>query len=317
MKLKTKICDLLHIEHPILQGGMAWIAGGKLAAAVSAAGGLGIIGGGTASPSWLENEIIIARKLTTKHIGVNLMLTGPHVKEHLDLVIREKIPVVTTGGGNPGPYMEALKNAGIKIIPVVAAVALAKRLERLGADALIVEGTESGGHIGEMTTMCLVPLIADEVTIPIIAAGGIYDARGLVAALALGAEGVQMGTRFICAQETDVHPAYQEKIIKARDRSTVVCGLTTRHPVRAIQNPFARDFLQAEREGRNKEELSLLGQGKYPLAAVEGNVDQGSLLAGQISAMVKHVQPAGDIIEEIAAEAHVIIKRLGGLSWPS
>jgi len=311
MHIHTSVCDLLGIEYPLIQGGMAWIAGGRLAAAVSEAGGMGTIGSGNSPASWLQEEIRIAREMTSRNFAVNLVLTSPYLEENLELIIREKIPVVSTGGGNPGPYMAKLKEAGTKVVPVVASVALARRLERLGADALVIEGMESGGHVGEMTTMCIVPMVADEVKIPIVAAGGIADGRGFVAALALGAQGAQLGTRFICAQEANVHPAYQEKVIKTRDRATVVCGLSTGHPVRAIQNPFVREYLKAEKEGADIEALMKLGAGRYPLAAVEGNMDQGSIMAGQIAGLVKKVQPASEIVHEIMAEALVILRKLG------
>lgn len=313
MTIHTSICDLFGIKYPIVQGGMAWIAGGKLAAAVSEAGGMGTIGCGNSPASWLKQEIAMAREITTRNFAVNLVLTSPYLEENIELIIKEKIAVVATGGGNPGPYMAKFKEAGIKVMPVVASVALAKRLERLGADALVVEGVESGGHVGEMTTMCLVPMVADEVKIPIIAAGGIADGRGLVAALALGAQGGQLGTRFICAREANVHPAYQEKVIRTRDRSTVVCGVSTGHPVRAIQNSFSREYLKAEKEGADKEFLMKLGSGRYPSAAVDGDMENGSILAGQIVGLVKQVQSSAEIVEEIMAEAVIILRKLGGL----
>ena len=251
----SRICKMLHIEYPLLQGAMAWIAGGKLVAAVSEAGAMGVIGTGSMNAQWLKEQIDIVRSLTSNPFAVNLMLTSPYVEEIAELVIKEKISAVTTGGGNPGPYMSALKNSGIKVIPVVASVALAKRLERLGADALIAEGMESGGHIGEITTMCLVPMIADAVKVPVIAAGGIADGRGFMAAMALGAEGVQVGTRFICAAECDVHQAYQEKVLSARDRATRVCGTRTGHPVRALHNKFTRQYLEEELKGCSKNYL--------------------------------------------------------------
>ena len=312
MLIHTSLCDLLEINYPLIQGGMAWIAGGKLAAAVSEAGGMGTIGSGNAPSSWLQEEIRIAREITSRNFAVNLVLTSPFLSENLELIIREKIPVVATGGGNPGPLMAKFKEAGIKIVPVVAAVALARRLERLGADALVIEGVESGGHVGEMTTMCIVPMVADEVKIPIIAAGGIADGRGVAAALALGAQGAQLGTRFICAQEANVHPAYQDKVIKVRDRSTVVCGVSTGHPVRAIQNTFTRAYLKAEKEGADKEVLMQLGSGRYPMAAVDGDMENGSILAGQISGIVKKVQPAAVIIKEIMTETVAILDKMGG-----
>lgn len=313
MKIHTSICDLFNIEYPLIQGGMAWIAGGRLAAAVSEAGGMGTIGCGNAPPTWLKEQIDIARSITSRNFAVNLVLTSPYVKENAELIIREKIPVVATGGGNPGPLMAGFKEAGVKVMPVVASVALAKRLGRLGADALVVEGVESGGHVGEMTTICIVPMVADEVRIPIVAAGGIADGRGIVAALALGAQGAQMGTRFICAVETDVHPNYQEKVIKTRDRSTVVCGETTGHPVRAIQNPFTHEYLKAERAGADIEILEKLGTGRYPMAAVQGDMQNGSILCGQIVGLVKKVQPAAEIVQEVMAEAVELLHKLGGI----
>ncbi|HRY13703.1 MAG TPA: nitronate monooxygenase [Syntrophomonadaceae bacterium] len=313
MRIHTSICDLFNIEHPVIQGGMAWIAGGRLAAAVSEAGGMGTIGCGNAPADWLKQQIDIARGITSRNFAVNLVMTSPYLQENLELIVREKIPVVATGGGNPGPYMAGLKEAGIKVMPVVASVALAKRLERLGADAFVVEGVESGGHVGEMTTICIVPMVADAVKVPIVAAGGIADGRGLVAALALGAKGAQMGTRFICAQETDVHPNYQEKVIKTRDRSTVVCGETTGHPVRAIQNPFTHEYLKAEKSGADADTLQKMGIGRYPLAAVEGDMINGSILCGQVVGLVKQVQPAAQIVEEVISEAVVWLQKAGGL----
>jgi len=274
---------------------------------------MGTIGSGNSPPSWLREQIGIAREITSRNFAVNLVLTSPYLEENLALIIKEKIPVVATGGGNPGPFMAKFKEAGIKVMPVVASVALAKRLERLGADALVVEGVESGGHVGEMTTMCIVPMVADEVKIPIIAAGGIADGRGVAAALALGAQGAQLGTRFICAEEANVHPAYQEKVIKTRDRATVVCGVSTGHPVRAIQNSFAREYLKMERDGADKEVLIKLGSGRYPLAAVDGDMENGSILAGQIVGLVKQVQRSSQIVDEIMAETVLILKKLGGL----
>lgn len=313
MLIKTSICDLFGIQYPIIQGGMAWIAGGRLAAAVSEAGGLGTIGSGSAPAAWLQQEIHIARDITSRPFAINLELSSPNLQENLELIIREKIPIVATGGGNPGPFIAKFKEAGIKVMPVVASVALAKRLERLGADVLVAEGSESGGHVGEMSTMSLVPMVVDEVKVPVVAAGGIADGRGLVAALALGAQGVQLGTRFICTPEVNVHSAYQEKVIKSKDRATVVCGITTGHPVRAIHNTFTREYLLNERAGAEKEELQKLGAGRYPLAAVDGDVDNGSVLAGQIVGLVKQVQPSAEIIQEIMAETLVILKKLGDI----
>ncbi len=311
MRFRTRLCDLLNIEYPIIQGAMAWIAGGRLAAAVSEAGGLGVIGTGDGDRAWLEREIELARRRTQKPFAVNLMLASPHVEEIVDLVIKAQIPVVTTGGGNPGRYMESLKNAGIKVLPVVASLALARRLSRLGADAIIAEGSESGGHVGEMSTMCLVPMVVDAVDGPVVAAGGIADGRGVMAALALGAEGVQLGTRFVCAQECDVHPLYQEKIIKARDRDTVV---STLHPVRAIHNRFTREYLKLETAGGNRELLEEMGRGRYPRAALQGEVNEGTILAGQICGLVNQVQPAADIVNEIIKDAIAVRQRMEGIS---
>lgn len=313
MLFRTPLCDLLGIEYPLLQGGMVWIAGGRLAAAVSEAGGLGIIGGAGAGPERIKEQITLARSLTERPFGVNLMLAAPNMDQVMELIVQEKVPVVTTGGGNPGRYMETLKNAGIKVIPVVASVALAKRLARLGADAIIAEGTESGGHIGEMTTMCLVPMVVDAVDVPVIAAGGIADGRGFMAGLALGAQGVQMGTRFICARECDVHSAYQEKIIKAKDRDTQICGVTTGHPVRALHNRFTRQYLQCEKQGMSKEDLEELGRGRFPAAALHGDVEEGTILSGQICGLVKKVEPAADIVADIIEQAIEVKKRLGGI----
>ncbi|MBO8158272.1 enoyl-[acyl-carrier-protein] reductase FabK [Thermosyntropha sp.] len=299
----NRLCRLLNIKYPLFQGGMAWIAGGRLAAAVSNAGGLGIIGAGGAEASWLEEQIKLVKEKTDRPFGVNLMLALPNIEELIDVVVREKVPAVTTGAGNPGIYMEKFKEAGIKVIPVVASVALAKRLVRLGADAVIAEGMESGGHIGEMSTMCLVPMICDAVDVPVIAAGGVADGRGFMAAFALGAEGVQIGTRFICSEECEVHPAYQEKVLKARDRATVICGTVTNHPVRAIHNKFTRHYLQCEFSGMKKEELEELGRGKYPAAALNGDVEYGTILAGEIAGLINEIKPAGKIVEDIINHA--------------
>ncbi len=308
----NRVTKLLGIDYPILQGAMAWIAGGALAGAVSQAGGLGVIGAGDADRDWVEREISRARGITSRPFAVNLMMTSPHIEAVVDLVISSGISVVTTGGGNPGRFMERLKNANIKVIPVVAALALARRLSRLGADALVVEGMESGGHVGEMSTMCIVPMVVDAVDIPVITAGGIADGRGYMAAMALGAEGVQVGTRFICALECDVHQAYQQKVIKSRDRSTVICGTKIGQPVRAIHNRFTRQYLQVEASGASKEELIELGRGRYPAAAVHGDVDNGSILAGQICGLIDRTQPAAEIIQDIVGDALKVKARLGG-----
>lgn len=312
MNLHTEVCDLLNIKYPLLQGAMAWIAVGKLAGAVSQAGGLGIIGTGDADSKWLTEQINSVREMTSNPFGVNLMLTSPHVEEVIEVLLKEQVPVVTTGGGNPGRYMQRLKDASITVIPVVSSVALAKRLSRLGADAIIAEGTESGGHVGVMTTMCLVPMVVDAVTVPVIAAGGIADGRGVIAAMALGAAGVQMGTRFICATECNVHPAYQQKVVNSKDRDTVVCGTTTGHPVRAIHNSFTRLYTTAEKQGAPVEQLMELGKGRYSAASLKGDLDNGSILAGQICGLVHSIQPAAEIIEDIMREANLVGQRLTG-----
>ncbi len=300
---KTRVCDLLGIEYPILQGGMAWVATAELAAAVSEAGGLGIIGAGGMPGEILKEEIKKTRSLTSKPFGVNIMLMSEYVEEQMRVVLEERPAVITTGAGNPGTYIPALKSAGIKVVPVVASVALAVRLERIGVDALIAEGGESGGHIGELSTMALLPQVVDAVSIPVIAAGGIADGRGFLAALALGAEGVQMGTRFVCSEECTVHPAYKEAIIKARDRDTVVTGRSTGHPVRCLRNKLTRKFEELEARCAPPEELEELGRGRLRAAAVEGDVEYGSVMAGEVSGLIKDIKPVRKIIEDILREA--------------
>lgn len=297
--IKTKICDLLGIDYPIIQGGMAWLATYELAAAVSEAGGLGIIGAGNAPADWVADQIDKVREITDKPFGVNIMLLSPFAEQVIDVVIEKKVTVVTTGAGNPGPYVERLKAAGCKIIPVVASVTLAKRMERLGIDAVIAEGMEAGGHIGDLTTMSMTPQIVDAVSVPVIAAGGIADGRGFAAALALGAQGIQIGTRFVCAQECIAHDEYKKMFVKAKDRDTIITGRGTGHPVRALKNKFAKDFEKHEKAGVGKEELEALGAGKYRLAAIEGDVVEGTVLAGQSAAMIKKIEPTKDIIEDL------------------
>lgn len=309
--LKTNLCELLEIEYPIIQGGMAWVAYAELAAAVSEAGGLGIIGSGHAPADWVREQIHKVKERTSKPFGVNVMLMSPFVKEVMQVLVEERVNVVTTGAGNPGVYMAALKEAGIKVIPVVASVALAQRLTRLGIDAVIAEGMESGGHVGELTTMALVPQVVDAVKIPVIAAGGIYDGRGLVAALTLGAAGVQMGTRFMCASECPIHQAVKEQIIKAKDRDTVVTGRSTGHPVRVLRNKLTRQFEEMEKRNVPPEEIEKMGVGKMRAAMQEGDVEYGSLMAGQVSAMVKQIQPAREIILDIMKVAQEALGRLG------
>lgn len=297
---KSKLCQLLNIKYPILQGGMAWVATAELAAAVSNAGGLGIIGAGHMPPDVLRAEIQKAKTLTDKVFGVNIMLMSPFVKEVMQVVIDERVPVITTGAGNPGEYIPALKEIGTKVIPVVASVALAKRLERTGVDAIIAEGQESGGHVGEISTMSLIPQIVDAVSIPVIAAGGIADSRGMVAAMALGAVGVQIGTRFVASLECIAHENYKNAILKAKDRSTIVTGVATGHPVRVLSNKFTREYEAREKNGASPEELESMGEGKLRIAAREGNVDHGSVMAGQIAGMITNIKSVDEIIQDIA-----------------
>lgn len=311
--IKSKICEILGIRYPVFQGGMAWIADGRLAAAVSEGGGLGIIAAGNAPGEYVREQIRIAKSMTSKPIGVNIMLMSPFADEVAEVVVEEKADVVTTGAGNPGKYIESWKEAGIKVIPVVASVAMAKRLTRMGVTALIAEGGESGGHVGELTTMVLVPQICDATDLPVIAAGGIADGRGVAAALMLGACGVQMGTRFLSAEECTIHPSYKEKILKATDLCTMVTGKRLGHPVRSLRTPFARDYSKAEYGGMPDEELEALGTGALRLAVQEGDNEKGCFLAGQIAAMVKKEQPAAEIVREVIEEAEPILRRAA--SW--
>lgn len=307
--IKSEICEMLGIRYPVFQGGMAWIADGKLAAAVSDGGGLGIIAAGNAPGDYVREQVRIARSLTKKPIGVNIMLLSPYADDVAQVVVEEKIEVVTTGAGNPSKYMNAWKEAQIRVIPVVASVAMAKILTRMGASALIAEGGESGGHVGELTTMVLVPQICDATTLPVIAAGGIADGRGVAAALMLGACGVQMGTRFLSATECSIHPNYKEKILKATDLCTMVTGKRLGHPVRSLRTPFAREYSKAEYGGMPDEELEALGTGALRRAVQEGDNRTGCFLAGQIAAMVKQEQPAAQIIQEVMQEAEPILLR--------
>lgn len=313
MALRTRVTDLLGIEHPIIQGGMAWTATAELAAAVSDAGGLGIIGAGQMPTDVLADEIARAKALTDKPFGVNLMLMTPHIADLVQLVLDTHVPVVTTGAGNPGPFMADLKNAGIKVLPIAPSAALAKRLERAGADAIIGEGMEAGGHIGELTTMVLTPVLVDAVDIPVIAAGGIADGRGMAAAFALGAEGVQVGTRFMCAVECTIDDKVKAKVVGAKDRDTVVTGYSTGHPVRVIKNKLTRQFEELDR-ANNPEELEKIGAGRLRAAMREGDVDNGSVMAGQAAALVVEVQPAQAIVDEIVTEAAAVMAGLGALA---
>ena len=307
--IKSAICELLGIKYPVFQGGMAWIADGKLAAAVSNGGGLGIIAAGNAPASYVRQQIQIARSLTENPIGVNIMLMSPFADEVAAVVVEEKVEVVTTGAGNPSKYMSAWKEANIKVIPVVASVAMAKLMTRLGASALIAEGGESGGHVGELTTMVLVPQVCDATNLPVIAAGGIADGRGVAAAFMLGACGAQMGTRFLSAYECTIHPNYKEKILKANDLCTMVTGKRLGHPVRSLRTQFARNYSKAEYGGMPDEDLEALGTGALRLAVQEGDNERGCFLSGQIAAMVNKEQSAADIVREVMEAAEPILRR--------
>jgi enoyl-[acyl-carrier protein] reductase II len=307
---KSEICGLLNIKYPIFQGAMAWIADGNLAGHVSKAGGLGIIAGGGMPPEVLREEIKTAKGITENPFGVNLMLMMENVAEQVDVCIEEGVAVVTTGAGNPGPYMGKLKEAGIKVIPVVPSVALAKRMEKLGADAVIAEGTEAGGHIGQLTTMALVPQIVEAVNVPVIAAGGVAGGKQFAAAIALGAKGVQVGTRFIVAYECTAHENYKEAILKAKDRSTVSTGTTTGHPVRVLNNKLAKEILRLESQGADPVEIENLGKGKLKLAVKDGDVELGSVMAGQVAAMVCKIESCEEIIQDLMAGLETEINQL-------
>lgn len=308
--MNTKITELLGIKYPILQGGMAWIAESTLAAAVSNAGGAGIIAGGSAPAEVIKEEIRKAKALTDKPFGVNIMLMAPNADDLAQLVIDEKIPFITTGAGNPGEYMEKWLEAGIKVIPVVPSVALAKRMERAGAAAVIAEGTESGGHIGENTTMCLVPQVVDAVNIPVIAAGGIADGRGIAASFMLGAEGVQVGTRFLACEECKIHPTYKELVIDAKDTDSVVTGRYTGHPCRNVKTKFAKRLATGEKDGTlTPDEFEQLTVGALRKAVQDGNLDEGSFLCGAIAGMVNEVKPAKEIVEEMFAGAEKLLNK--------
>ena len=305
--MNTRVSELLGTKYPVIQGGMAWVAEYHLAAAVSNAGGLGIIGAASAPPEVVREQIREAKKLTDKPFGVNVMLLNPNAAEVAQIVIEEGVKVVTTGAGNPGKFMDAWKAAGVVVIPVVASVAMAKMMERGGADAVVAEGMGSGGHIGAQTTMTLVPQIADAVKIPVIAAGGIADGRGVAAAFMLGAEGVQLGTRFVVAEESIVHPNYKERVIKARDIDSEVTGMSTGHPIRVLRNQMSREYLKMEKEGASFEELEQLTLGSLRKAVIDGDVVHGSLMAGQSAGLVKKEQSCREIIEEIMTEADALL----------
>ena len=308
--IKTSICEMLGIEYPILQGGMAWIADAELAAAVSNAGGLGFIAAGNAPISYVSEQIKKAKTLTDKPFGVNIMLMSPSAEEVAQTVIDEKVPVITTGAGNPSKYMSKWADAGIKVIPLVASTGLARMMQRSGAFAVIAEGCEAGGHVGELTTMTLVPQVCDVVDIPVIAAGGIGDSRGIAAAYMLGAVGVQIGTRFLVAKECNIHQTYKDKVIAAKDIDTITTGKRLGHPVRSIKTPFSRDLFNKEYDMTvTNEELEAMAEGSLRLSAVEGNLQKGSFMAGQISGMIKREQTVKEIIDELVEETEMIFKR--------
>ncbi|MCI9216644.1 MAG: enoyl-[acyl-carrier-protein] reductase FabK [Dorea sp.] len=306
--MKTKVSSLLGIEYPIIQGGMAWVAEYHLAAAVSEAGGLGLIGAASAPAEWVREQVREAKKLTNKPFGVNIMLMSPYADDVAKVIIEEDVKVVSTGAGSPEKYMKMWKDAGIKVIPVVASVALARRMERCGADAVVAEGCEAGGHIGESTTMTLVPQVVDAVQIPVIAAGGIADGRGIAAAFMLGAEGVQMGTHFVVTDECQVHENYKERIIKAKDIDSRVTGRTTGHPVRALRNEMTKQYLELENQGADFKELEELTLGGLRRAVVDGDVRTGSVMAGQIAGMVKERMSCRDLIEKLVRETGELMK---------
>ncbi len=305
-----KLNEILGIKYPIIQGGMANIATGEFAAAVSNAGGLGLIGAGGMSVDMLRENIRICKKLTDKPFGVNIMLMHPQADEMAELVVEEGVKIVTTGAGNPGKYMKRWKEAGIFVMPVVAAVALAKKMEKDGADAVIAEGTESGGHVGEMTTMALVPQVVDAVNIPVIAAGGIADGRQLAAAFALGAVGAQVGTCLLAAEECPIHPAYKEAVLKAKDSDTIVTGRIAGTPVRILKNTMAREYVKLEKQGADKMELEKFTLGSLKRAVFEGDTKTGSLMAGQVAGLVTEIRPVADILEGLCSQSELVIKKL-------
>ncbi len=311
--MKTRVTECLGIEYPIIQGGMAWVAEHNLAAAVSEAGGLGLIGAANAPAEWVRAEIRKAKEMTKKPFGVNIMLLSPYAEEVAKVVVEEGVKVVTTGAGSPEKFLPMWKEAGIRVVPVVASMALAKRMERSGVDAVVAEGSEAGGHIGELTTMALLPQVADAVEIPVIGAGGAGDGRGVAAMFMLGAEAVQVGTRFVVAHESIVHENYKKKILSAKDIDSVVTGRSTGHPVRTLRNKTTREYLKLEKEGATFEELENLTIGGLRKAVVEGDADRGSVMAGQIAGMISKEQSCKEIIEELMAQTVEIVKERG--SW--
>lgn len=307
--MKTRITELLGCEYPLIQGGMAWIAEHTLASAVSNAGGVGLIAGGSAPIDYLRDQIRTCKTETDKPFGVNIMLMSPNADDLAQLVIDEDVKIVTTGAGNPGKYMAAWKQAGIKVIPVVATVALAKRMEKAGADAVVAEGTESGGHIGENTTMCLVPQVVDAVEMPVIAAGGIADGRGVAASFMLGAEGVQIGTRFLASEECQINPTFKELVLKAKDTDNVVTGRTTGHPCRNIKTKFSKMLAKGENDGTlTPEKFEEITLGSLRKAVQDGNVEEGSFLCGLIAGMINEVKPCSEIVKEIMEQAEKLLK---------
>lgn len=306
--MQTEITRLLGIQYPIIQGGMAWVAEYHLAAAVSEAGGLGLIGTASAPPEWVREQVREVKKRTDKPFGINIMLMSPYADEVAKVVVEEGVPVVTTGAGNPEKYMKMWKEAGVKVIPVVASVALAKRMEKCGADAVVAEGCEAGGHIGESTTMTLLPQVVDAVDIPVIGAGGIADGRGVAAAFMLGAKGVQIGTLFVVADESQVHDNYKDRIIRSRDIDSRVTGRSTGHPVRAIRNEMTKKYLELEQSGAEFEELEQLTLGGLRKAVVEGDVKNGSVMAGQIAGMIKERMSCEATIQKLVKETETLMK---------
>ena len=307
--MKTRITELLNIEYPIIQGGMAWVAEHNLAAAVSNAGGLGLIGAASAPAEVVREEIRKCRELTDKPFGVNVMLLNPNAQEVAQVIVEEGVKVVTTGSGNPAKFMELWKNAGVKVIPVVASVAMAKLMERTGADAVVAEGMESGGHIGSTTTMALVPQVVDAVSVPVIAAGGIGDGRGFAASIMLGAEAVQIGTRFVVAKESIVHANYKQQVVKAKDIDSTVTGMSTGHPVRSLRNKMTKEYLKLEKEGADFMELEKLTLGSLRKAVIEGDVVNGTLMAGQIAGLIKEEQSCNEIVQDIMGQAKALLQR--------
>jgi len=311
--MTNPVCSLLGIKYPILQGGMAWLGTAELVAAVSEAGGLGIIGSGNAPTEWLDEQITSTRGMTERPFGVNIMLMSPYAVSNMDLAVERKVKILTFGGGNPGGYIPGLKKAGITVLPVVSSVAFARRLEKAGADAIIAEGTESGGHVGDTCTMALLPQVVDSVRLPVIAAGGIADGRGMLAALSLGAYGIQMGTRFICSRECIAHPDFKQLILEAHDRSTMVTGKSMGHPARCLTNKFTRYFSDMEKSGCPAEKLDELGRGRLREGVIMGNTGEGSLMAGQIAGLIRDIKPVSSIIQDTMREASLLAGKLPGV----